>query len=374
MSIINISNVINVSVLAPPAGLAPYSVNNLLCVTDETPVVPIPQGYLLYNSAQDVATDWGTSGKVYEAAVSVFSQSPNIVTGGGVFIVMPIESGETLAEAITRAEGLFYFGGVSYTMSLSDSEVLDGAETAEAGRKLLFVVSSDSADLLGPDGLLFKIKDQNLHHSRGLFYGKSADADKFKWSYAGRGMSVNFSAANTTMTMNLKQLSGVGSDPYLSQTILTNAKAVGADVYANIAGRSSLLSNGANEFFDDVYNLDWFVGAVQVAGFNYLAQTSTKIPQTEPGMDGLKGAYRNVCQQSVSNAFIAPGVWTSPDTFGNPQDFIRNVKDFGYFIYSQPVASQPAVDRQARKAPVVQIAIKYAGAIHSSDVLIYINQ
>ena len=44
----------------------------------------------------------------------------------------------------------------------------------------------------------------------------------------------------------------------------------------------------------------------KLAGFNYLAQSSTKIPQTEAGMDGLKGAYRAVCQQAVANQNPAP--------------------------------------------------------------------
>ena len=373
MSIINISNVINVSVLAPPAGIAPYSINNVVCLTDDVPVLPLTGGYAVYSSAQDVAAQWGTSGKVYEAASAIFSQSPNILTGGGLFIVVKMLSGETLADAMLRAQGLVYYGAISYTMSVSDSDVLDAAAVAESSRKLLFVVSSDEASLES-GGLLWSLEDQSLHHARGLYYGLSADADKMKWAYVGRAMSTAFSATNTTATMNLKQLLTVSSDTTMTQTVLQKAKTVGADVYVSIAGRSSVLSHGANGFFDDVYNLDWLVGALQVGGFNFLAQTSTKVPQTEAGMGGLKAAYRSVCQQAVANGFVAPGAWTSADSFGPPQDFIRNVADFGYYIYSSPVATQLPADRALRKAPVVQIAVKYAGAIHTSDVLVYINQ
>jgi len=377
MSIINISNVINVSVMASPAGLLPYSVNNIVCFTKDVPVVMLADDYAAYSSARDVAAQWGTDSNVYRAAVSVFSQSPNIITGGGLFIVVPMESpSETLAQAMTRAIGLVYYGGCATTFAVSDVDILAAGVVAEAERKMLFVTADLEAALQGPNGLFYKVHDQGLNHVRCLYYGVSGllAQNAFKWAYMGRAMSVNFSATNTTMTMNLKQLVGVSVDGTLTQTILNEAKAVGADVYANIAGRPSVLSNGANKFFDDVYNLDWFVGALQVGGFNYLARTASKVPQTEPGMDGLKGAYRNVCQQAVSNAFVAPGAWTSPDTFGSPQDFLRNIADFGYFIHSQPVALQPAVDREERKAPVCQIAIKYAGAIHSSDVLVYINQ
>jgi len=160
----------------------------------------------------------------------------------------------------------------------------------------------------------------------------------------------------------------------MTQTILTAAKAVGADVYVNIAGQSCVMSYGANGFFDDVYNLRWLIGALEVAGFNFLRQAGTKIPQTERGMDGLKGAYRQVCSQAVSNGFVAPGLWTGSDTFGDPEDFKRNISDFGFYIYSLPVAQQSSADRLARISPVVQIAIKYAGAIHSSNVIVNVNK
>ena len=135
-----------------------------------------------------------------------------------------------------------------------------------------------------------------------------------------------------------------------------------------------MVSNGANGFYDDVYNLNWFIGALEVAGFNFLRQTGTKVPQTEKGMDGLKSAYREVCQRAISNGFISAGTWTGTDTFGNPEDFVRNISDFGYYIYSSPIASQSSVEREARQAPLVQIAIKYAGAIQTSSVIVNINR
>jgi hypothetical protein len=187
-------------------------------------------------------------------------------------------------------------------------------------------------------------------------------------------MSVNFSGNNTTNTMHLKQIAGVTADEGLSSTLLAKAKIVGADCYANIAGRASVLSYGANIFFDEVFNTAWLKMAMEVAGFNVLAGTQTKLPQTEAGMDVLKGGYREVCKQAISNAMAAPGSWTSPDTFGNPEDFHRNIVEQGYYIYSQPITQQSSVDRAARKAPLVQIALKLAGAVHSSDLIVNINR
>jgi hypothetical protein len=173
--------------------------------------------------------------------------------------------------------------------------------------------------------------------------------------------------------MHLKDLITIQPDPSMTQTLLNKAQAAGADVYASFQGVAKVFTSGANDFFDQVYNLQWFVGALQVAGFNYLAQSSTKVPQTEAGMDGLKGAYRAVCEQAVTNQYSAPGAWNSPTTFGNQADLLQNIAQRGYYIYSVPVAQQLQVDRAARVAPLVQIALKEAGAIQKSTVIVNVN-
>jgi hypothetical protein len=54
-------------------------------------------------------------------------------------------------------------------------------------------------------------------------------------------------------------------------------------------------------------------------------------------------------------------------------DLIRNIADFGYYIYSQPVSQQLQAQRQNRVAPLVQIGVKFAGAIQSVNGIIFIN-
>ncbi len=192
-------------------------------------------------------------------------------------------------------------------------------------------------------------------------------------AYAGRALSTNFSGSNTTQTMQLKTLTTILADSGLTQTLYTAAQVAGVDVYASFEGVPKVACSGANRFFDQAYNLGWIVGALQVAGFNALATSSNKVPQTEGGVATLKTAYRRVLEQGLSNAYIAPGTWTSSDTVGNQEDFLRNILERGYYIYSSPVALQPVSDREDRKAPLIQIALKEAGAIQSSSVLVNIN-
>jgi len=104
-----------------------------------------------------------------------------------------------------------------------------------------------------------------------------------------------------------------------------------------------------------------------------LQAASTKVPQTEGGMTALKSAYRQVCDQGITNQYGAPGTWTSPVTFGNQALFFQNISQTGYYIYSVPVAQQTSAARATRAAPLVQIAFKEAGALQSSSVLVNIN-
>ena len=90
-------------------------------------------------------------------------------------------------------------------------------------------------------------------------------------------------------------------------------------------------------------------------------------------MTGLKSVYQGVCETSVRNGVVAPGTWNTAVPFGDPETFKKNIEEKGYYIYSIPVSQQAQVEREARKAPLVQIAVKTAGAIHSTNVMIYVN-
>lgn len=372
---LEISNVVNVSVSATPAGVNAYNTSNLAIFTGDTPGMGFGSlGYKLYLDPTDVGVDFGTGSVTYAEALAVFSQQPNILAGDGVLVIIPYLSSETLDAAITRTKDLVQYFGVMSQAIESQVDMLAAAAVIQALNKIGFFVQKAGASI-APGGSLDLLRTGGFSQSRGLYYGSSDDLSALvmQASYAGRALSVDFSGSNTTTTMNLKDLIGVQPDPSMTQTLYAAAKLAGADIYASIQGVPKVICFGANKFFDQVYNLQWIVGAIQVAGFNFLAQSSTKIPQTEAGMDGLKGAYRNVCQQGATNEYLAPGTWTSPTTFGNQADLLANVLQFGYYIYSTPVSQQLQVDRANRIAPLVQIALKEAGAIQTSSVIINVN-
>jgi hypothetical protein len=371
---LDIANVVTITVASPPVGLSSYQLNNLLILTKDTPLVSLTPGYGVYLTPAAVATDFGTGSETYAQAVAIFSQQPNLLTGGGQLIVAPMASNDLLTDKITAIAKLIFFGGVIWGGYAPDaSEVANAAVTAKALKKLIFVPSHQTTDL-NAGGLFYVLNGTTNHNARMfLFTSSAANARIAVAAYASRGMSTDFSGSQTTQTVHMKQLSGISPDANITQAILNTCETLGVDVYTNVAGIPEIFSTGGNDFFDNVYNLLWLTFALEVAGFNAIAQSFTKIPQTEEGIGRLKSAYILVLEQARTNGFIAPGAWNSTTDFGNTKDFVRCIGDQGYYVYSVPVNKQLQADRVARKAPLISIGIKLAGAVHSTSVNVFVN-
>jgi hypothetical protein len=279
---------------------------------------------------------------------------------------------ERVKDAILRTVNFLDYFGIILNEKQTDANLEEIAALVQCYDKLLFVGSNLTADITG----VFKdLKDAGYTHTRCLLYTNSEnDALDFAAAYASRGLCINFDTANSVHTMHLKDIIGMAADPIFAgssgQSYLDSAKNQGVDVLSD-SGIPKVFTSGVNAYFDAIYIQLALKLRLQVAGFNYLAQTNTKIPQTEIGMDGLKGAYRKVMALFVINGAFAPGAWNSSTTFGNPEDHIRNILEFGYFIYSLPIVQQSQIQREARIAPSISIAAKAAGSIHASDVIVY---
>ena len=152
-----LSRVINVTLLSTPQGLANFNVNSLSLFTNETPGAGFgSDGYKIYTSPDGVATDFGTASETYLQAVAVFSQSPNILTGGGYLVVIPLltngspTSGTMLTETpgALAAFNAITSGGFKATIngSLQDYTGLDFSDDttmAEVATTINTAVSGD---------------------------------------------------------------------------------------------------------------------------------------------------------------------------------------------------------------------------------------
>lgn len=489
MPILPVNNIINVTITNTPSGLTEKNVNSLALFSNDATTSLNP--FNVYISASQVAEDYGTSSLTARMAQAIFSQTPNLRTGNGRLVIIPLQasvsatqgqfvtadisanlndlllvddgdlrvtingvqynltgidftrattlaqvaqildgllveatvtatstaitfkskkvgtdstvalaavtggtgtnlagsgyinsaggtatagansSGETILQAIARTDGQVGYVPVITTLALEDDALEAVSDGVQAMDKMFHYASASTQDILG---LGTTIQQSGNTKTRFKVYTMGVeDAILMNAAYAGRAHSVNVFGSDTAQTMNLKQLATITPDLGISQTLYGQAETAGVDLYVSYDGVPSVFSTGGNEFFDNVYSDIAIKFALETAGFNYLRQTNTKVPQTESGMDGLKNAYAVVCDRFVRNRFIRGGSWTSSETFGDPEIFKQNVLDKGYYIYSLPVVLQEAVQREQRKAPLIQIAIKRAGAIHTSDVIVLVN-
>ena len=115
------------------------------------------------------------------------------------------------------------------------------------------------------------------------------------------------------------------------------------------------------------------MAALQTDMHNLKKQTSVKIPQTRRGVNRLIDQGEKTTRGFVRAGVFAPGTWSSPDYFRARDTFERNIAENGFYWLAGSLADQPQADRQARKSPVLQAAVKNAGAIHSVDIIINFN-
>ena len=489
VNVLPVSNIINVSITSTPSGLTEKNVNAVALYTQDAPINA--ETYGIYISAAQVASNYGSASKTTQMANNVFAQTPNILSGGGYLVIIPMlaavsatnskiettnisanlagilavtngsigitvdgvaqqlanlnftgittwagiaaylanqlvdatcyplnsgngvgfgthkvgsttsiamvaggtgtnldgagyfngaaatetvganSSGETIAACLTRTATQVGYVQIMTTLDLEDAAIETAASTIQGGDNMFVHHCAATQDIAG---IVTTVSAAAQTKTRLITYAQGQTlANLCKAAYVGRCFSVDFTGSNTSQTMNLKTLVNVVPDTAITETLYMAANTAGTDIYVSLDGVASVISSQGNDFFDNPYSDLAAKFALQTAGFNYLRQTNTKIPQTEPGMIGLKNAYRKVCKQFVTNGCWAPGQWDTSETFGDPVTFLSNITNKGFYIFSQPVATQPSQQRAARIAPLVQIAAKRAGGINTGSVQVLVN-
>ena len=343
----------------------------VLSVAIKSVIIEVSGGALKFTSKKVGATDSsvvlssGTSGTDISTATYLNIAAGTTAAGTNA-------SGETLEEAIARAKGLTRFTGVISNLAMQDSAVASASTYINSNDLIWVAPFSSTGDIAGA---ITTVKSSKQTKTRCVLYTKGVeDAQLMAAAYAGRAFSTNFSGSATSQTMQLKTLVNVTPDDGITQTDYTNALAAGADMYVSFEGDAGVACGKGNGYFDVVYENLALKFASQAALYNVLKTAGTKIPQTETGMSSLRNAQGNVCLQFVRNGVLAPGKWNSPQTFGDPETFKKNIEDNGWYIYSTPIALQPQSEREQRIAPLIQCACKRSGAIHEADLMILVEE
>nr|DAL18044.1 MAG TPA_asm: tail sheath protein [Caudoviricetes sp.] len=371
-----VSNVVNVDVIMSPTAATGRNFGSLLILGTST-VIPVSERIRLYTGSEEIGADFGEDSPEYAAALVYFSQSPQptqVYVGRWAKTLATAESGsvETLAQAITAVLQFTNW----YGLGIADDEDLTAAEITATAAAIqasslsrVFAVTSDDS------GIIDSASTTDIASTlKAAGYGRTFVQYSTKSKYAalsafGRAFTVNFTGNNTTITLKFKTEPGVTYETLTSsQAAAVDAK--NANVFVYYANDTAILQQGVmanGDFFDERHGLDWLQNYVQTNLFNLMYTSTTKIPQTEAGITRLLSNVEQSLDQAVSNGLVAPGVWNGGDI---GQISAGDTLTKGYYVYAQPLSSQAQADRETRKAPLIQAAIKLAGAVHYADVQI----
>lgn len=326
-----------------------------------------------------------TSSTTGTTSTITFAQAP--VSGTDISGLLKLQTGqasapvngvaaETLLAAVTALadKSTDWYGLYVAATGVADADHVAVAGFIEGtGNSRIYGVTITSTTVLDPvntSDLASTLKGLGYKRTFVQYSGSNAHAAA---SIFGRAFTVDFQGSNTTLTIKFKQEPGVTAEDLTTSQAAT-LKAKNCNAFVAYQNGTAIVQEGVmvnGYFFDEVHGTDWLQNDVQTAVYNLLFTSTTKIPQTDAGINRIVATVESRLAQAVVNGLVAPGVWTA-DGFGalNSGDTLSK----GFYVYAAPVATQSAADRQARKAPLIQCAIKLAGAVHFVNVQINVNR
>ena len=325
---------------------------------------------------------WNGQQFVIKSASTGQSSTVSTVTSTELSQAMGLDSGtmvtgapaETLEEATVALLDINTWYGAFYTGDIEDQDVINTAAliSASTPSHICAFTLKETDELDGTQTSSLGYELAQLGNNRVLPMYSSTN-DNAAVSVLGRMSTVNFEGSNTTITLMFKQCPGV--EPEYLKTSQANAlQRNNVNVFAAYQNDTSILQYGTMSggwYIDEVHGLDWLQNRVETDLWNLLYTSTTKIGQDESGMTAILSTVNSSLEAGVRNGLIAPGVWNG-DEFGTLKR--GDTLTTGFYVYIQPLEEQSQADREQRKAPPIQIAVKLKGAVHSIDVTITVNR
>ncbi|KUZ70672.1 hypothetical protein WI40_13885 [Burkholderia ubonensis] len=309
-------------------------------------------------------TDDGQAGVYLGEMMKLENGQARLVSGADA-VKLPAESVIEAAAAIQDRQPGWY--ALAVAAQLPDGVLQEVSDwTQAAPRKIFGVTTTNPQHVEFAAGNVFKRLYDKSNYRTVATYDKT---DPYAiLSFLARGLSVNFAANNSTLTMKFKTLPTVEADN-LGLTEANKCRRLGLNFYTYF-DEVAMVAEGTvlgGRFFDEIHILDWFVDAVQKEVFAKLHRSPTKIPLTDLGTPQVIAAVERACREGLRNGAFAPGVWNG-DPFGTLEtgDYL----DEGFYVWCDTVDNLSTSDREKRKMPPIQTAVKLGGAVHGVDVII----
>lgn len=311
---------------------------------------------------------------VPSTGVDITGMLAMLATSSGAYVAQGIAA-ETALAAVTLMDA--QYSGKWYAVTVlgaSDADHLAIAPYIEAANtKHIYGITTQEA------GVLSTVSTTDIAYLMSqLKYQKTVVQYSSSNQYAvcsllSRILTVDYTGNNTVITLMYKGEPGIVAEN-IGTSQVTALESKNCNVFVNYNNNTAIIENGvmsSGDFMDIITGTDWLSLDIQTSVYNLLYTSTTKIPQTDTGVNLILTTVENECSQAVTNGMLAPGVWNSGG-FGSLKqgDFLSK----GFYCYAPPVSKQNQADRAARKAPTIQIACKLAGAIHTANVIINVNQ
>ena len=300
----------------------------------------------------------------------ISAQMAGLATSSGAYVANGINAESALA-AVTIFDTNWsdqWYGLIIPEASDSDHLVVAPFVETTIAAHFYGVTQAEAATLTSGDtsNISYKLKALGLNHTASQYSSGSTVAVA---SLLGRMLTVNFTGNNTAITGMYKQEPGVTAET-LNVTQAANVASYNCNVFVAYNNSTSIIQYGnsaSGQFIDTIIGVDWLKGNIQTALYNALYTSTTKIPQTDAGMNMLATQIEAVLIQGVSNGLLAPGTWSGT---GFGQIATGQWLSRGYYVYTPPMSSQTQVARAARQSVPFQIAAHLAGAVHTCSVQI----
>jgi Protein of unknown function (DUF3383) len=296
------------------------------------------------------------------------------VVGTGSFAVQGADP-ETALDSVNLFD--LNFGYQWYAMVIPEATDEDHIEVAVAIQAMttkhfygITTADARTLDQTSRADIAFLLSQKALTHAAVQYSSTSPYAVV---SMLARILTTDYRQNTSVITLMYKQQPGVTAE-FLNRTQLASLLSKNANVFVAYQGGALIIQPGTttatNQFIDTIIGLDNLAIEIQLNIFNLLYTTTTKVPQTDAGMNQIISAAEQILLNYVEDGLLAPGVWTDYG-FGKLQsgDFVEK----GYYIYCPPLSQQSAADRAKRMAGPMKIAVKLAGAIHTVDASIDVN-
>lgn len=376
----SVDNIISVNLILTASGIGYGDFSSALTFASQSDLVADrsfkSDTYKDYANTSEVAQDFQTTSDIYLIASRFFA---NIPKPKQLTVWMRAETDSAIEMVKKSNDKIWRYHYFLKNTDLTQENLLLLGDWADSSAHPIWVTTSDPSviDVNCDNDIASVLKAKGNRHIFVGYKDPISIATDPSQAYAMIQLAAAFNkfnpiGINTSITGEYQVLPGVMGDD-LSTTsynslksknvvFFTKVELAGSTDNSRVINSKTMSSYG--EFIDDVINLDVLRNHLQADGYNYLANSGTKIALTTQGYAGLLSVMQNACKRFYDNGVLGSGYLTDIKT-GD-----KTYLQFGFVIDSIPedVLNLSSEQRKRREFPLTQIRVILGRAGHTAEI------